>query len=147
MAGVNKWIGIGNLGRDPEVRHTKSGQAVTSFSLATSEKWTDKEGNKNEKTEWHRIVIWGKLAEISGEYLSKGQQVYIEGKLQTREWEDTDGNKKQTTEIVANIMTMLGQVGSGGSSQGSSSSSGPPASSGGQSSGGGDDFEDDDIPF
>ena len=148
MGSVNKTILIGNIGRGPEVRYTKSGQAVASFSLATSERWTGKDGNKEEKTEWHRIVIWGKLAEIAGKYLSKGKQVYIEGRLQTREWDDKDGNKKQTTEIVANIMTMLGQVGSDGSSQGSSSNSNNSASSSGQeSSGGPDDFEDDDIPF
>lgn len=110
MSGVNKVILIGNLGDDPEVRYTKSGQSVASFSLATSEKWTGKDGNKEEKTEWHKIVVWGKLAEICGEYLTKGKQVYIEGRLQTRDWEDKDGNSKQTTEIVANIMTMLGQV-------------------------------------
>lgn len=160
MAGVNKVILVGNLGRDPEVRYTKSGQAVASFSLATSEKWTGKDGNKEEKTEWHRIVAWGKLGEICGEYLSKGKQVYIEGRLQTREWEDNDGNKKQTTEIVANNMTMLGQAGGGGGSgyeggsssggsRGQSSSSGSQGSpsQGSSSSGGHDDFEDDDIPF
>lgn len=160
MAGVNKVILVGNLGRDPEVRYTKSGQAVASFSLATSERWTGKDGNKEEKTEWHRIVAWGKLGEICGEYLSKGKQVYIEGRLQTREWEDNDGNKKQTTEIVANNMTMLGQAGGGsgsgyeggsssGGSHGSSSqgSSSKSSASNSSSSGGSDDFEDDDIPF
>ena len=164
MAGVNKVILVGNLGRDPEVRYTKSGQAVASFSLATSERWTGKDGNKEEKTEWHRIVAWGKLGEICGEYLSKGKQVYIEGRLQTREWEDNDGNKKQTTEIVANNMTMLGQAGggSGGYEGGGSGSGGSRSSSGssnsqgssyqssssqGSSAGGPDDFEDDDIPF
>jgi len=143
MAGVNKVILVGNLGRDPEVRYTKGGQAVASFSLATSERWTGKDGNKEEKTEWHRITAWGKLGEICGEYLSKGKQVYIEGRLQTREWEDKDGNKRQTTEIVANNMTMLGQAGGGGSQGGSSG--GYSGSSG--SAGGPDDFEDDDIPF
>ena len=157
MAGVNKVILVGNLGRDPEVRYTKSGQAVASFSIATSEKWTGKDGNKEEKTEWHRIVAWGKLGEICGEYLSKGKQVYLEGRLQTREWEDNNGNKKQTTEIVASNMTMLGQAGgSGGSGYGggnssSGSSRGPSGSSGSSSSqgssGGQEDFEDDDIPF
>ncbi len=145
MAGVNKVILVGNIGRDPELRHTKNGTAVTGFSLATSEKWTGKDGNKEEKTEWHRIVAWGKLGEICAEYLSKGKQVYIEGRLQTREWEDTDGNKKQTTEIVASNMTMLGQA----SGSSSSSTGGSSSSPGGQqsSSGGGDDFKDDDIPF
>lgn len=109
MSGINKVILVGNLGGDPEIRFTKSDQAVASFSLATSEKWTDKEsGEKQEKTEWHRIVAWGKLGEICGEYLSKGKQVYIEGRLQTREWEDNDGVKRQTTEVIANNMTMLG---------------------------------------
>lgn len=140
MSSVNKVILVGHLGRDPEVRYTKSSQAVASFSLATSEKWTGKDGNKEEKTEWHRIVAWGKLGEICGEYLSKGKQVYIEGRLETREWEDKDGNKKQTTEIVANNMTMLGQA---------SNSSGSGNASGGSKGGpGSDDFEDDlDIPF
>ena len=156
MAGVNKVILVGNLGRDPEVRYTKSGQAVASFSLATSEKWTGKDGNKEEKTEWHRIVAWGKLGEICGEYLSKGKQIYIEGRLQTREWEDNDGNKKQTTEIVANNMTMLGQAGGasgsgsgygGGSNSGGSRGSSGSSGSQSSSSGGSDDFEDDDIPF
>ncbi|MCK5609195.1 single-stranded DNA-binding protein [Candidatus Pacearchaeota archaeon] len=137
--GVNKVILVGLLGRDPEVRYTKSSQAVASFSIATTERWTGKDGNKEEKTEWHRIVAWGKLGEICGEYLSKGKQVYIEGRLQTREWEDNDGNKKQTTEIVANNMTMLGQSGSSGNSGN--------AGGGSQSNSGGDDFEDDYIPF
>jgi single-strand DNA-binding protein len=149
MAGVNKVILVGNLGRDPEVRYTKAGQAVASFSLATSERWTGKDGNKEEKVEWHRIVAWGKLGEICGEYLFKGKQVYIEGRLQTREWDDKDGNKKQTTEIVANNMTMLGQVGNGGASDSSrgGSSQGSSAGRQGSSPGGSDDFEDDDIPF
>lgn len=110
MSGVNKVILVGFLGQDPTVRYTKSGQAVASFSLATSEKWTNKEtGNKEEKTEWHKIVAWGKLGEICGEYLFKSKQVYIEGRMQTREWEDKDENKRYTTEIIANNMTMLGQ--------------------------------------
>lgn len=143
MGSLNKVQLIGNLGGDPEVRYTKSGKAVTSFSLATSEKYKNEE-----KTEWHRLVFWGKLAEICGEYLSKGQQIYIEGKNQTREWEDNDGNKKQTTEVVCHIMTMLGQGKAQGASQGSSSNSGSPASSNGQSSSGdSNDFEDSDIPF
>ncbi|MCK5505049.1 MAG: single-stranded DNA-binding protein [Thermodesulfovibrionia bacterium] len=149
MAGVNKVILVGNLGRDPEVRYTKNGQAVASFSLATTERWTGKDGNKEEKTEWHRIVAWGKLGEICGEYLVKGKQVYIEGRLQTRDWDDKDGNKKSTTEIVANNMVMLSQAGGAQQSYGGDQQA---ASAGGQaaSSGGGsetDDFEDDDIPF
>ena len=139
MSGVNKAILVGNLCQDPTVRFTKSGQAVASFSLATNERWTKKDGTKEEKAEFHRIVIWGKLAEISGEYLNKGKQVYIEGRLQTREWEDKEGVKHHTTEIVASNMTMLGQSGSGGSSQSSAGSQ--------SSSGGSDDFKDDDIPF
>ena len=103
MVGVNKAILIGRLGRDPETRYTTSGTAVCNFSMATSTKYNDKE-----QTEWHNIVTFGKLAEICGEYLTKGKQVYIEGRLQTREWEDKDGNKRKTTEIVANTMQMLG---------------------------------------
>ena len=145
MAGVNKVILVGNLGQDPIVRYTKAGQAVASFSLATSEKWTGKDGNKEEKTEWHRVIAWGKLGEICGEYLNKGKQVYIEGRLQTREWEDKEGVKHHTTEIVCNNMTMLGQAGSG--SQSSSSGAQSSASSQG-SSGRQDDFDSDmDIPF
>lgn len=107
MSGVNKVILVGNLGRDPEVRFTKSGTAVASFSIATSETWKDKQsGEKMEKTEWHRIVAWGKLGEICGEYLNKGKQVFIEGRLQTREWDDKEGNKRSTTEIVASTMTI-----------------------------------------
>ena len=108
MAGVNKAILVGRLGADPEVRYTNSGTAVANFNMATSVNFTDKNGEKTEKTEWHRIVAFGRLGEICGEYLSKGKQVYIEGRLQTREWEDRDGNKKRTTEIVAGTMQMLG---------------------------------------
>lgn len=108
MASVNKVILIGNLGADPEVRYAPSGTAVANFSLATKEQWTTKEGEKEEKTEWHRIVAFGRLGEICGEYLHKGKQVYIEGRLQTRAWEDREGIKKYTTEIIANVMQMLG---------------------------------------
>lgn len=108
MAGVNKVILVGNLGKDPEVRYTPSGMAITSFSVATSENWKDKDGNKQEKTEWHKIVAFGKLAEICGEYLAKGRQIYIEGRLQTRAWDDKSGVKRYTTEVVANVMQMLG---------------------------------------
>ena len=111
MAGVNKVILVGRLGADPEVRYTNSGTAVANFNMATSVNFTDKNGEKTEKTEWHRIVAFGRLGEICGEYLAKGKQVYIEGRLQTREWEDRDGNKRRTTEIVANIMQMLGAAG------------------------------------
>jgi single-strand DNA-binding protein len=106
---INKAILVGNLGRDPEVRYTNSGMAVANFTLATNEKWKDKNtGDMQERTEWHRIVAWGRLGEICGEYLSKGRQVYIEGRIQTRDWEDRDGNKRYTTEIVASEMKMLG---------------------------------------
>lgn len=107
MSSLNKVTLIGRLGKDPEIRYTPSGLAVANFSMATSENWT-KEGQKESRTEWHRIVAFGKLAEICGEYLAKGKQVYIEGRIQTREWEDKEGNKRYTTEIVAGQMLMLG---------------------------------------
>ncbi|HBG47215.1 MAG TPA: single-stranded DNA-binding protein [Deltaproteobacteria bacterium] len=112
MAGVNKVILLGNLGADPEIRYTPGGMAVVNFRLATSETRANKEGQKETKTEWHRVVAFGKLAEVCGEYLSKGKQVYIEGKIQTRSWEK-DGEKKYTTEILANQMQMLGSRESG----------------------------------
>lgn len=144
MAGVNKTILVGNLGKDPEVRYTKSGQAVATFSLATSEKWKNKEGNREERTEWHRIVAWGKLGEICGEYLSKGKQVYIEGRIQYREWTDNDGNKKSTTEIVCNNMVMLSKDGS----QRSANNQGQANQGNSQPQGDGiDDFDESDIPF
>ncbi|MFO7986858.1 MAG: single-stranded DNA-binding protein [Desulfatiglandaceae bacterium] len=108
MAGVNKVILIGRLGKDPEVRYTPSGVGVANFPLATSREWKDKNsGEKQESTEWHRIVAWRRLGEICGEYLKKGSQIYIEGRLQTRSWEDQDGNKRWTTEIIAQNMQML----------------------------------------
>lgn len=108
MAGVNKVMLIGRLGKDPEVRYTSDGTTVANFTMATSEEWKDKNtGEKQERTEWHKIVAWRRLGEICGEYLRKGSQIYIEGKLQTRSWEDRDGNKRYTTEIVANTMQML----------------------------------------
>lgn len=147
MGSVNRVFLVGNLGRDPEVRFTQSGQAVANFSLATSEKWTDKNtGEKKEETEWHRIVAWGKLGEICGEYLSKGKQVYIEGRLQTRDWEDKDGNKRSTTEIVANNMTMLGGQGLGQVSQSGHHDCICPRCKQTPCICG-DDFKDDDIPF
>ena len=107
--GVNKVILLGRLGKDPEVRYTQGGSAVTSFSIATSEAWKDKAtGEKQEKTEWHNIVMFSRLAEIAGQYLKKGSQVYIEGKLQTRKWTDKNGIDRYTTEIIANEMQMLG---------------------------------------
>ena len=109
MAGVNKVILLGHLGRDPEVRYTPSGAAVANFTIATSEEWKDKDsGEKQERTEWHRIVAWRRLGEICGEYLHKGSQVYIEGRLQTKSWEDREGNKRYTTEVIAQTMQMLG---------------------------------------
>jgi single-strand DNA-binding protein len=108
MASVNKVILIGNLGRDPEVRYTPSGTAVANFSIATTETWTNRDGEKQSHTEWHRIVAWRRLGEICGEYLSKGKQVYIEGRIRTKEWEDQEGNKRKTTEIEALNMQMLG---------------------------------------
>jgi single-strand DNA-binding protein len=108
MAGVNKVILVGRLGKDPEVRYTGSGTAVATFTMATSVNFTNKNGEKTDNTEWHRIVAFGKLGEICGEYLAKGKQIYIEGRLQTREWADRDGNKRWTTEIVAQTMQMLG---------------------------------------
>jgi single-strand DNA-binding protein len=111
MAGVNKVILLGRLGKDPEVRYTNSGTAITSFSMATSTAFTNKEGQKEEKTEWHKIVAFGRLGEICGEYLAKGKQVYIEGRIQTRDWEDKDGNKRWTTEIIAQNMQLLGSPG------------------------------------
>src|SRR6202521_3400526 len=117
MASVNKVILIGNLGRDPETRYMPDGGAVTNVSVATTEKWKDKSGEPQEKTEWHRVAFFGKLAEIAGEYLKKGSQVYVEGRLQTRKWQDKDGQDKYTTEVVADRMQMLGSrqgMGGGG---------------------------------
>ncbi len=108
MASVNKVILIGNLGTDPELRYTSSGTPVANFSLATHEQWTTRDGEKEERTEWHRIVAWGKLAEICNQYLHKGSQVYIEGKIRSRSWEDREGQKRFTTEIIALGMQMLG---------------------------------------
>lgn len=104
---VNRVILVGRLGRDPEMRYTSSGTAVTNFSVATNERWNNQDGERQERTEWHKIVTWSKLAEICNQYLTKGQLVYIEGRLQTREWDDRDGNKRRTTEIVASDMQML----------------------------------------
>ena len=122
MAGsVNKVILIGHLGRDPEVRYAPGGQAVANFSVATNDNWTDKSGQKQERTEWHRVVAWGKTAELCGEYLTKGRQVYLEGRLQTREWTNKEGVKQYTTEVVANQVVFLsgGERGQGrGSSRG-----------------------------
>ncbi len=150
--GVNKVILLGNLGKDPEVRFTPSGQAVCNFSIATNESWTDKSGQKQERTEWHRIVVWGKMGELCGEYLKKGRQAFVEGRLQTREWTDKEGKKNYSTEVVANNVQFIGArdgAGGGGArpqapqndygSPPPSDDMGPPPSSG---TGGGDD-----IPF
>jgi single-strand DNA-binding protein len=108
MAAVNKAILIGNLGKDPEVRFAPGGQAVANFTVATNENWTDKQGQKQERTEWHKIVVFGKQAEVCGEHLKKGRQVYVEGRLQTREWTNKEGAKQYTTEVVADHVTFLG---------------------------------------
>ncbi|MEK9867699.1 MAG: single-stranded DNA-binding protein [Betaproteobacteria bacterium] len=145
MASVNKVILVGNLGRDPEVRYMPSGDAMVNLSLATTDTWKDKNGDRQEKTEWHRVVMFGRLAEIAGEYLKKGSQAYIEGRLQTRKWTDKEGQDKYTTEIVGDRMQMLGgRSSSGGEFSGSSEKSQP--QNGGGFSGGIDDLEDD-IPF
>ena len=141
--GVNKVILIGNLGQDPELRSTPSGTSVATFTLATNESWTDKDGAKQERTEWHRIVAWGKLAEICGQYLSKGRQVYIEGRLTTRSWEDRQGNQRKTTEIVAQNMQMLGgRPGGGGDGEQSGSTAETPEFQAETVK-----IEDDDLPF
>jgi single-strand DNA-binding protein len=139
MAGINKVILIGNLGKDPELRYTPSGTAVASFSLATSEKWKDREGNMQDKTEWHNIVVWGRQAEIAKEYLAKGRQVYIEGRIQTRSWDDKDGNKRYTTEIIAQRLNFLGTRDQGGASAPDMPPEAPPPGDLGA--------EDDDLPF
>jgi single-strand DNA-binding protein len=106
--GVNKVILVGNLGANPEMRFTQGGQAVANLRIATTERWTDKNGQKQEATEWHRVVVWGKQAEIMGQYLTKGRQVYIEGKIRTRQWQDQQGQKRYSTEVVAQNIQMLG---------------------------------------
>jgi single-strand DNA-binding protein len=148
--GVNKVILVGNLGNDPDTRYTANGAAVANISLATTDSWRDKEsGETQERTEWHRIVFFNRLAEIVSEYLKKGSQVYIEGRLQTRKWQDKEGNDRYTTEIVANEMQMLGGRG-GGASAGAppmSESAAPPQQQQAKSAASADDFVDDDIPF
>ena len=161
MASVNKVILLGNLGRDPETRYTTGGSAVTNLNIATSEQWKDKNGEKQERTEWHRVVLFDRLAEIAGEYLKKGRSVYIEGRLQTRKYTDKDGVEKYSTEVVADRMQLIGggrDSGGGGDEEPSGGGGGrAPArgSGGGAPRGGGatsggskksDDFEDD-IPF
>ncbi len=145
--GVNKAIIVGHLGRDPEVRYAASGAAVANVSVATTESWKDKQtGESNERTEWHRVVFFGRLAEIVGEYLRKGSQIYVEGRLQTRKWQDQNGQDRYTTEIVASDMQMLGSRGGAGAPVEDFDE--PPAKSVNQSGAGvpTTDF-DDDIPF
>jgi single-strand DNA-binding protein len=137
---VNKVILVGNLGKDPEVRFTPNGRALAKFPVATSEKWTDQDGNKQERTEWHNIVVWGKQAETCGQYLAKGRQVFIEGSIRSRQYDDKDGNKRYITEIVARDVRFLG--GGGGSRSAPEPVSVPPGEDAGP--GGGDE---DDIPF
>jgi single-strand DNA-binding protein len=159
--GINKVILVGNLGQDPEIRYTADGRPIANFSIATSETWNDKSsGERREKTEWHRVVVFGKLAEICGEYLSKGRQVYIEGKLQTRKWQGKDGQDRWTTEVVVDMrgtMQMLGsrEGGGGGPAGGQSGGRRYSQDYGGGGAQGGGDFNspppypeaDDDIPF
>ncbi|OGG45846.1 MAG: single-stranded DNA-binding protein [Candidatus Handelsmanbacteria bacterium RIFCSPLOWO2_12_FULL_64_10] len=141
--GINKVILIGNLGADPELKYTPSGSAVSNFTLATNESWVDGKGERQEKTEWHRIVVWGKLAEICNEYLKKGSKVYIEGRLQTRSWDGQDGNKRYTTEIVARDMQMLdSRDGGRGGEEWSGSEPAPSAPEAAAARG-----DDDDLPF
>ncbi len=141
--GINKVIVVGNLGQDPETRYMPSGAAVTNFTVATNESWKDKQtGEQKDRTEWHRVAMFGRLAEVAAEDLRKGSQVYIEGKLRTRKWQDRDGKDRYTTEIIADEMQMLGGRGGGGSAAMSSDSA--PASAPPQPPA--DDF-DDDIPF
>ena len=145
--GINKVILIGNLGADPEVKYMPSGDPVTTVRLATSESWKDKSTGENvEKTEWHRVVFFKRLAEIAGEYLKKGSKVYIEGRLQTRKWQGQDGQDRYTTEIVANEMQMLDSRGGSAPMNNSTSSSSKQPAMAADSSGGAPDF-DDDIPF
>ena len=137
---VNKVIIVGRLGQNPEVRYAPSGSAVANFSVATSESWTDKQNQKQEKTEWHRVVVWGKLAELCGQYLGKGRQVYVEGRLQTRQWQDKEGQTKYTTEVQAQSIQFLGsaqgeQRPEAGASSGGSGGYRPAASASGRASG------------
>lgn len=157
MASVNKVILVGNLGRDPEMRYMPSGDALASFSIATTDTWKDKSGQRQERTEWHRISMFGKQAEVAGQYLKKGSSVYIEGRLQTRKWTDKEGHERQTTEIVADRMQMLGGRSGGNAFEVMDDDSDAPRQSapreqpsgGGKPASGGSGFDDfeDDIPF
>jgi single-strand DNA-binding protein len=153
--GVNKVILVGNLGADPDMRYTPSGQGVCELRIATSESWNDKNGQRQERTEWHRVVVWGKRAEVCSKYLAKGRQVYVEGRIQTRSYDDKDGNKRYITEVIAADVQFLGGGGrEGGGGRGRSDDGPPPPSDadfGGYGSGGGGGGggggPDDDIPF
>jgi single-strand DNA-binding protein len=149
MAGVNKVILVGNLGKDPEVRHLENGASVANFSIATSETYKDKNGNRQEQTEWHNVVLWRGLAQIAEKYLKKGSQIYIEGKLRTRNWQDKDGVTRYTTEVVGDQMTMLGGKPSGGNDSPAPSSSDEPTkkNNGSADISSNDSDEADDLPF
>lgn len=154
MASVNKVILVGNLGKDPEVRYAPSGDAIANVTLATTENWKDKNGEKQEKTEWHRVSFFGKTAEVVGQYLKKGSQVYVEGRIQTRKWTDKEGQERYTTEIVADKMQMLGGRSSSTSMDSSDSTESPrsatrpaPVSSPAKPAGANFDDLEDDIPF
>ncbi len=155
MASVNKVILVGNLGKDPEVRYAPSGDAIANVTLATTENWKDKNGEKQEKTEWHRVSFFGKTAEVVGQYLKKGSQVYVEGRIQTRKWTDKEGQERYTTEIVADKMQMLGgrsgsasmDSDSGESRRPAAARSAPSSSSPAKPSGTSFDDMEDDIPF
>lgn len=148
MASVNKVILIGNLGKDPETRYMSNGDAVTNITLATTDTWKDKNGEKQEKTEWHRVTFYRKLAEIAGEYLKKGRPVYIEGRLETRKWTDKAGVERYTTDIIASDMKMLGsRSGSGSFESSDKEEDNVPDQSPPMKGGGGFDDMDDDIPF
>jgi single-strand DNA-binding protein len=150
MGSVNKVILVGNLGRDAELRYTPGGAAVSTLNLATTEVWNDRNQQRQEKTEWHRVIVWGKQAESLQEYLTKGKQIYVEGRLQTRQWDDKDGNKKYTTEIKADRITLLGGGGGGGGrsfDKGERGDRGPSGAGGGQDEPPMEPITDDDIPF
>ena len=144
MGSVNKVILVGNLGCDAELRYTPGGAAVATLSLATTETWNDKEGQRQEKTEWHRVVLWGKQAETLSQYLQKGKQIYIEGRLQTRQWDDKDGNKRYTTEIRGDRIVLLSSGGGGGGGQRFQRESGPAQP---EPMDVGPELSEDDIPF
>jgi single-strand DNA-binding protein len=148
MSSLNKVMLIGNLGRDPEIRYTQNGTAVANFTMATTDRWTDGTGERREKTEWHRIVVWAKQAEIVGEYLKKGRQVYVEGSLQTREWTDREGQKRYTTEVRAQRVQMLGSRGESRPSEPTPVAAGQDDLQGSSAADPGTGgYNDDDIPF